>query len=174
MSCRLIYNGPIMKKTENSHKSLKMHNMFKAMMEGGYYPYYNKTHIMFSHDDNIVIVEHENGILCLRLFFSIEEEAYDLFLEASNQTMLDTYIVKPVLMDDMKTIMFSCETFCDNIREFRKLFPRCIHLIDESIATHKKEMKKLVLAEEALSKTIPASDDWSSLAGTFKSQKILS
>jgi hypothetical protein len=143
-------------------------------MEGGYYPNYNKTHIMFNHDDNPVIVEQANGILCLRMFFTIEEEAYDLFLEASNQTMLDTYIVKPVLMNDMKTIMFSCETFCYNIREFRKFLPHCIHLIDESIAAHKKEMKKLVLAEEALSKTIPASDEWSSLAGTFKSQKILS
>ena len=161
-----------MKKT--GHSSLNMRVIFRCMMEDGYYPYYNKTHIMFSHDDNIVIVEHADGILCLRLFFSIEEEAYDLFLEASNQTMLNTFVTKPVLMDDMKTIMFSCETFCDNIREFRKLFPRCIHLIDESIATHKKEMKKLVLAEEALSKTIPASDEWSSLAGTFKSQKILS
>ena len=163
-----------MKKKENSQKTLTKLNMFKAMMEGGYYPYYNKTHIMFSHDDNPVIVEQANGILCLRMFFTIEEEAYDLFLEASNQTMLDTYIVKPVLMNDMKTIMFSCETFCYNIREFRKFLPHCIHLIDESIAAHKKEMKKLVLAEEALSKTIPASDDWSSLAGTFKSQKTLS
>ena len=163
-----------MKKKENSQKTLTKLSMFKAMMEGGYYPYYNKTHIMFSHDDNPVIVEQANGILCLRMFFTIEEEAYDLFLEASNQTMLDTYIVKPVLMNDMKTIMFSCETFCYNIREFRKFLPHCIHLIDESIAAHKKEMKKLVLAEEALSKTIPASDEWSSLAGTFKSQKILS
>lgn len=151
-----------------------MRSMFRAMMEEGYYPYFNKTHIMFNHDDNMVIVEHANGILCLRLFFSIEEEAYDLFLEASNQTMLNTFVTKPVLMDDMKTIMFSCETFCDNIREFRKLFPRCIHLIDESIAAHRKEMKKLVLAEETVSKTIPASDEWSSLAGTLKSQKILS
>lgn len=163
-----------MKKKENSQKTLTKLNMFKAMMEGGYYPYYNKTHIMFSHDDNPVIVEQANGILCLRMFFTIEEEAYDLFLEASNQTMLDTYIVKPVLMNDMKTIMFSCETFCYNIREFRKFLPHSIHLIDESIAAHKKEMKKLVLAEEALSNTIPASDDWSSLAGTLKSQKILS
>ena len=163
-----------MKKKENSQNTLTKLNMFKAMMEGGYYPYYNKTHIMFNHDDNPVIVEQANGILCLRMFFTIEEEAYDLFLEASNQTMLDTYIVKPVLMNDMKPIMFSCETFCYNIREFRKFLPHCIHLIDESIAAHKKEMKKLVLAEEALSKTIPASDDWSSLAGTLKSQKILS
>ena len=163
-----------MKKTGKGRPSLTMLSMFKAMMEGGYYPYYNKTHIMFSHDDNPVIVEQANGILCLRMFFTIEEEAYDLFLEASNQTMLDTYIIKPVLMNDMKTIMFSCETFCYNIREFRKFLPHCIHLIDESIAAHKKEMKKLVLAEEALSKTIPASDEWSSLAGTLKSQKILS
>ena len=97
-----------------------------------------------------------------------------MFLEASNYAMIKSYMIKPVIMEDMKSIMFSCETFCYNIREFRKFLPHCIHLIDESIAAHKKEMKKLVLAEEALSKTIPASDDWSSLAGTFKSQKILS
>ena len=163
-----------MKQTGKSRPSLTMHSMFKAMMEGGYYPYFNKTHIMFNHDDNIAIVEHKEGILSVRLFFSIEEEAYDLFLEASNQTMLNTNIVKPVLLDDMKTIMFSCETFCDNLREFRKHFPRCVDMIDESIAAHKKEMKKLVLAEETVSKTIPASDDWSSLAGTSKSHKILS
>ena len=163
-----------MKETGKSRATLTMQSMFRAMMEEGYRPYFNKTHIMFNHDDNTTIVEHREGILSVRLFFTIEEEAYDLFLEASNQTMLDTYIVKPALLDDMKTIMFSCETFCDNLREFRKLFPRCIDMIDESIATHKKEMKKLVLAEETVSKTIPASDDWSSLAGTSKSQKILS
>ena len=112
--------------------------------------------------------------LSVRLFFTIDEEAYDLFLEASNQTMLETFIVKPVLLDDMKTIMFSCETFCDNLREFRKLFPRCIRLITESHAMHKKEMKKLVLAEDAVSKKIPASEELASLAGTLKSQKILS
>ena len=148
-----------MKKKENSHKSLKMHSMFKAMMEGGYYPYYNKTHIMFSHDDNIVIVEHADGILCLRLFFSIEEEAYDLFLEASNQTMLNTFVTKPVLMDDMKTIMFSCETMCDNASEFRKFLPRAIDRLKESLYTHKSKMKKLVLASEILSKTVPATED---------------
>ena len=163
-----------MKATGKSRSSLTMLSMFRAMMEGGYYPQFDKTHITFSHDGNIAVVEYEEGVLSVRLFFTFEEEAYDLFLEASNQSMLETYMVKPVLMDDMKTIMFSCETLCDNLREFRKFFPRCIDLIDESIAAHKDEMKKLVLAEETVSKTIPASDDWSSLAGTSKSHKILS
>ena len=163
-----------MKATGKSRSSLTMLGMFRAMLEGGYYPQFDKTHITFGHEGNIAIVEYEEGVLSVRLFFTIEEEAYDLFLEASNQSMLETYVVKPVLMDDMKTIMFSCETLCDNLREFRKFFPRCIDLIDESIASHKREMKKLVLAEETVSKTIPASDEWSSLAGTSKSRKILS
>lgn len=163
-----------MKETGKYRPGLTMLGMFRAMMEGGYYPHFDKTHITFNHDGNIAVVEYDKGVLSVRLFFSIEEEAYDLFLEASNQAMLETYIVKPVLMDDMKTIMFSCETFCDNIREFRKFFPRCIELIDGSIAIHKQEIKKLVLAEKTVSKTIPASDDWSSLAGTCKSHKILS
>ena len=68
--------------------SLTMRSMFKAMMEGGYYPTFNKTHILFNMEDNIGVVEYEEGILSVRLFFTIEEEAYDLFLEASNSAML--------------------------------------------------------------------------------------
>lgn len=154
--------------------SLTMRSMFKAMMEGGYYPTFNKTHILFNMEDNIGVVEYEEDILSVRLFFTIEEEAYDLFLEASNSAMLETFAVKPVVMDDMKTIMFSCETLCDNLREFRKFLPRCIRLLEESLSSHKAEMKKLVLAEEAISKKIPAIDDYSSMTGIGNSHKLLS
>lgn len=154
--------------------SLTMRSMFKAMMEGGYYPTFNKTHILFNMEDNIGVVEYEEDILSVRLFFTIEEEAYDLFLEASNSAMLETFAVKPVVMDDMKTIMFSCETLCDNLREFRKFLPRCIRLLEESLSSHKAEMKKLVLAEEAISKKIPATDDWTSMTGSVKHNKIVS
>lgn len=163
-----------MEKKRESRPSLNMRSIFRAMMEGGYYPTFNKTHILFEHDENIAVLEYEEGIISVRLFFTIEEEAYDLFLDASNSTMLETFIVKPVLMDDMTTIMFSCEIFCDTLREFRKNLPRCIHLIDESIAAHKKEMKKLVTEEAAAQKNIPANDEWSSSAGIFRSRKILS
>ena len=54
------------------------------MMEDGYYPVFEQTHIQFGMDDNIAVVEYEEGILSVRLFFSIDEEAYDLFLEACN------------------------------------------------------------------------------------------
>ncbi len=153
---------------------LTMRSMFRAMMEGGYYPTFNKTHILFNIDDNVAVVEHEEGILSVRLFFTIDEDAYDLFLEASNAAMLETFAVKPAIMDDMKTIMFSCETLCDSIRQFRKFLPRCISLLEESLATHKEKMKKFVLEEEALSRRIPASDEWMSEAGNIKSHKILS
>ena len=163
-----------MKQTGKGRQSLTMQGMFRAMMEGGYYPKFNKTHITFAHDDNIAVVEYEEGILSVRLFFTIDEEAYDLFLEASNQTMLETFIVKPVLLDDMKTIMFSCETFCDTLREFRKLFPRCIRLITESLAMHKKEMKILMAEEDSTRKEIPATDTQMTVAGINIRNKIMS
>lgn len=159
---------------DKQKSTLTMRSMFRAMMEGGYYPQFNKTHILFYIDDNIAVVEYEEGVMSVRLFFTIEEEAYELFLESSNSAMLETFAVKPVVMDDMKTIMFSCETLCDNLREFRKFLPRCIRLLEESLVTHKAEMKKLVQAGESLTKTIPATDDYASLAGTGKSHKLLS
>ena len=163
-----------MKQTGKRRQSLTMLSIFRAMMEGGYYPKFNKTHITFSYDDNIAVVEYEEGILSVRLFFTIDKEAYDLFIEASNQTMLESFIVKPVILDDMKTIMFSCETFCDNIREFRKLFPRCIRLLEESLVMHKKEIKILMAESDRGRQEIPATDRQLTVTGINIRNKIIS
>ena len=136
-----------------------MRKIFRCMMEEGYYPVYEKTHILFGIEDNTAVVEYEEGILSVRVFFTIEEDAYDLFLEASNAAMTETYIVKPAILEDMKNIMFSCEMMCDNMREFRKFFPKGIERITEAIIVHKAEMKKLILAENVSSAVVPATED---------------
>ena len=140
-------------------KTLDMKDIFRCMMEGGYQPEFEKTHILFGLDGNISIVEYEEGILSIRVFFSIDIEAYDLFLEASNATMMDTFIVKPVVMEDMENIMFSCEIMCDTVKEFKKFFPRGVEKLTESLMMHKAEMKKLILSEKISSATIPAAED---------------
>ena len=156
---------------EKSSKAagLSMRSMFRCMMEEGYYPSFEQTHIQFGLDDNIAVVEYEEGVLSVRLFFSIEEEAYEIFLEASNLMMIETFAVKPVILEDMKNIMFSCEMRCDNLREFKKSLPWAIDKLREALRIHKGEMKKLIIASELVSKTIPATDDL--VAGT---RKILS
>ena len=159
---------------KKSGRSLNMTSIFRCMMEEGYYPVYENTHIVFGLDDNLAIVEYTEGILSVRLFFSIDAEAYEMFLEAANETMMKEYIVKPVVLDDMKNIMFSCEILCDTVREFRKFFPRSISLLTNALRQHRQEMKRLILASEIVSKTVPATDDWSSMAGTAKSRKVVS
>jgi hypothetical protein len=94
------------------------------------------------------VVEYQKDILSVQLFFSIESELSEMFLEASNHAMLDSFIVKPVVLDDRKNIMFSCEIICDNMREFRKFFPRAIERLRVALMSHKSEMKKLLLASE--------------------------
>ena len=69
-------------------------------MEGGYYPTYEKTHISFELEDNTAILEYEEGVLAVRLFFSIDEDTYSIFLEASNSAMTGTTGVKPIVLDD--------------------------------------------------------------------------
>lgn len=161
-------------KAAAGHSSLNMRSIFRCMMEEGYYPTFEKTHIQFGIDDNIGVVEYEENILSIRLFFSIEEDVYDLFLEASNAAMMETYIVKSVILDDMKNIMFSCEIMCDTLREFRKFFPRGIERLNEALMMHKAEMKKLLLAEEVAGAKIPATDDIASMTGISKNMKLLS
>lgn len=129
------------------------------MMEGGYYPEYEDSHILFRIEENMAVVEYLEGILSIRIFFSIDEDEYDLFLEASNAAMLETFIVKPAIMDNMENIMFSCEMICGNVREFRKFFPLGIHYLKEAIRVHKSEMKRLILAEKISSATISATED---------------
>lgn len=139
--------------------SLNMRSIFRCMMEQGYYPKYEKTHISFNIDENTAIVEYEEDVLSIRLFFSIDEDSYDLFLEASNSAMTESFIVKPAILDDMKYIMFSCEIMCDNIRELRKFFPRGIDRLKEAIDIHKAEMKKLIIAENVSSAAVSAAED---------------
>ena len=144
------------------------------MMEGGYYPTYEKTHILFSIEDNAAVVEYEEGILSIRIFFSIDEDDFEFFLEAANGTMLQAYMVKPTVLDDMQNLMFSCEIMCDTVREFRKFFPRGIEMLKEAIRIHRKEMKKILYSNSFLTKRVPATEDIASVAGTEKSRKVLS
>lgn len=146
-------------KSKGMKNRLDMRSIFRCMMEEGYYPTYEKTHILFNIADNTAVVEYEEGVLSIRLFFSIEEEAYDLFLEASNATMTETFLVKPAVLDDMKNIMFSCEILCDTVKEFRKFFPVGVERLTEAVMMHKSEMKRLILAEKVSSATISAAED---------------
>jgi hypothetical protein len=133
---------------ETKSGTLTLKRIFRCMMEDGYYPEFEKTHILFDMDGNTAVVEYQKDILSVQLFFSIESELSEMFLEASNHAMLDSFIVKPVVLDDRKNIMFSCEIICDNMREFRKFFPRAIERLRVALMSHKSEMKKLLLASE--------------------------
>ncbi len=157
VSCQTETKRTDMKKTGQG--SLNMRIIFRCMMEDGYYPTYEKTHILFNIDDNVAVLEYEEDILSVRIFFSIDEDEYDLFLEASNASMLESFIVKPAIMDNMKNIMFSCEMMCGTLREFRKFFPRGIQYLKEAISVHKNQMKRLILAEKVSSATISAAED---------------
>lgn len=133
--------------------SLTLKRIFRCMMEGGYYPIYEKTHILFDMKDNIGVVEYENGVLAVRLFFIIDEEAYNLFTEVSNTVMQESDLVKPVILDDRCNLMFSCETMCDNVREFRKFFPRCIKLINDTLLLHRSEVKNIIMYKDFKNRT---------------------
>lgn len=140
-------------------KRLNMRAIFRCMMEEGYYPTYEKTHILFNIEEDTAVVEYEEDIISIRLFFSIEEDAYDLFLEASNTAMLGSFMVKPAVLDDMKNIMFSYEMCCDTIREFKKFLPRGIERLKEAVRLHKTEMKKLILTENVSPASISSAED---------------
>ena len=149
-----------MKRQESKgHGSLNMRSIFRCMMEEGYYPTYEQTHILFNMDDNIAVLEYEENVLSVRLFFSIDEDAYDIFLEASNAMMTETFMVKPAILDDMKNIMFSCEVPCDTLHEFRKFFPRCVERLTEAFMIHKAEMKKIILEEGVTSNAAITSEE---------------
>lgn len=140
-------------------KRFDIRAIFRYMMEEGYYPRYEKTYILFDIEDNTAIVEYEEDIISIRIFFSIDEDAYDLFLEASNAAMLESFMVKPAILDDMKNIMFSYEMCCDTVRDLKKFFPRGIRRLKEAMKLHKAEMKKLIIAENVSSATITAAED---------------
>ena len=139
--------------------SLDMRKIFTYLMENGYEPHYEDDFILFDIEDNTSVLEFEDGILSLRTFFTIDEEGYDMFLEASNFAMIKSIMMRPVIMEDMKSIMFSCETICDTFGDFKRFLPRLIEFSKKGLEIHKSQMRELMRATEMLSKTMPATED---------------
>ena len=144
---------------EDQNHSLTMRKIFAYLMENGYEPSYEDGYILFEIDNDTSVLEYDNGILSVRTFFSIDEEGYDMFLEASNLAMIKSFMIRPVVMEDMKSIMFSCETLCESMSEFRRYLPRLIEFSRKGLAAHKNEMKQLIRATEMLMTKMPASDE---------------
>ena len=140
-------------------QSLLIRKIFTYMMENGYAPAYESGCILFDVNDNTSILEYENGILTLRTFFTIDEDGYDMFLEASNSAMVKSYMVKSVIMEDMKSIMFSCETFCSSLQDFKRFFPKMIEYSVKGLQVHKNEMRMLLEATDMLGQQMPAIDE---------------
>lgn len=162
------------KNTDMRRSSLNIRRIFRCMMEDGYYPSYEKTNILFEMDENIAVLEYEEDIVSIRLFFSIDEDAYDLFLEASNSTMSKSFMVKPVVLESMDTIMFSFEAPCRNLREFRRMIKVGIDSLRQTVDIHKSEMRRLILAEEMVTAMLPASEDSATATGRSIKHKMLS
>ena len=134
-----------MKYREAMKKEVTLRKIFQYLMENGYCPTFEKTYITFGVGENIAVLEYEENILSVRLFFSIEEEQYEDFLEASNSSMINSFLVRTTILDDRKNIMFSCETLCDTFRDFQRFFPRLLELLAEGLDQHKNEMKELLI-----------------------------
>ena len=141
------------------------------MMENGYNPSFEHTHIQFELGDDTAVVEYNEGLMSVRLFFSIDEDEYDLFLEASNMAMLKSSAVKIAVLDNMTDLMFSCEFLCENIRDFKRFLPQSVDRLKDALNTHKDEMRRLIIASGVVSATIPATDSF--MAGIGK-RKIIS
>ncbi len=152
----------------SGRSSLNLKSIFKYMMEEGFYPKYEKTHILFSIDDNIGVVQYQERILTVRIFFTTEEEAYNLFLEASNSTMVETFSVKAVILDDRKNIMFSCEIMCDTLRDLKRFFPRAVSRLQEALIVHKAEMKKAIISDSLTSGAIATGESFGLSTKTAK------
>ena len=120
---------------------------------------FQKTECIAEAGTPVSRILNENGILTLRTFFTIDEDGYDIFLEASNSAMVKSYMVKPVIMEDMKSIMFSCETFCSSLRDFKRFFPKMIEYSVKGLQVHKNEMRMLLEATDMLGQQMPAIDE---------------
>lgn len=152
---------------------LNLKNICRHLMEEGYYPTYEKTHLIFNIDENLAVLEYEEGIVSIRLFFSIDPEASEMFLNASNHMMMESFAVKATILEDGTNIMFSCEFICDTLSEFKRFFPKGHKMLQEAVMIHKVEMKRLYLETE--SKTIQAStDEFPGDLNIAKRHKILS
>ena len=122
----------------------------RCLMEEGYYPHLDGGYVTVRLNDNIYILEYEEGIISVMLLFSVDEEAYTSFLQASNAMHFKCTTVKAVMLDDHESLIFRSEFFCDSVRQFRKFFPRSVEMLDEAVTVHRMEMKNLTSLESVI------------------------
>ena len=75
-------------------------------------------------------------------------------------------------MNDMESIMFSCETICPNMRDFKRFFPRMLDLLDKGLECHKREMRRLLTITEKAQKKIPATDESFTVTGKSRGKQL--
>jgi hypothetical protein len=75
-------------------------------------------------------------------------------------------------MADMKSIMFSCETFCTTFGDFRRVFPMMIEFTAKGFEVHRNEMRSLLEAAEMLRSKAPATDEHVIGAGTSRGKPL--
>lgn len=150
-----------------------MRKIFAYLMENGYRPALEDSCMLLQANDNSFVLEHHDNTLTLRTFYAIEKDEYDLFLEASNMSMLDSFMIKPVIMDEGESLMFSCETFCVTFSDFRRFFPMMMEYMGKGIDAHKHYMNELLGMTELLGGKMPVSNEQVIRTGTMGS-KLLS
>ena len=69
--------------TPKKRSQLTLRSMFMHMMENGYEPEFEDSHIQFGIGEDTAVIEHREGILSVRLFYSIDEEEMKKLIFAS-------------------------------------------------------------------------------------------
>lgn len=132
-------------KTDMEKKTaLTLRKIFRYMMEKDYRPSFADTHIVFSIEELTAVLEYKESVLSIKMLFNIDKEEYRNFLEASNSCMQMTYMIRPVILQDHRTLMLSCESICDTFRDFERFFPRMLDSLQEGLTAHKNQMQELL------------------------------
>ena len=155
---------------DNVNENLDKGSIYRVIQEEGYFPTKDTDdEISFKiRGTRFVVGECADGFVYTRLYYGIEDDDVETSIHAANEVNKTFVAIKTIICHDNKTLIFSVESYCRNVQNYRCFFQRSISILGDSVDKFRDENDKF---KGLLKYPSSVSEDQ---AGQVTEQKLLS
>ena len=132
-------------KKDSGSELLDINAMYRVIKEEGYFPTKDADgEITFKiKGTRIVVGECAEGFVYTRAYYyDLDKESVQAGLYAANVVNLTYVAVKTIIVEENESLVFSVESFCNDIETYRAFFQRSVSILADSIEVFQKEIQK--------------------------------
>lgn len=122
---------------------LDIDKMYKVIQEEGYFPTKGTDGDIFFKikGTRIEVGECAKGFVYTRIYYGLDKEDIQTALYAANQVEKSYVAIKILVAEENEALIFSVESFCQDVEVYRAFIQRSISIIADSMEKFRTEMQ---------------------------------